>query len=135
MGLVRNLKKRFNNWVDITLAELCSAYIKQLAKQTTRKRNNSLSTECLQNNLTTARRSSTIVTSSQDTSEKIIMELDKTDEAVSQAREWSIDRMDNGNLSYEDQSALFAEFEEWIDLEHENHLEVLALEPIEKIED
>jgi len=43
--------------------------------------------------------------------------------------------MDNGNLSYEDQSALFAEFEEWIDLEHENHLEVLALEPIEKIED
>jgi len=63
------------------------------------------------------------------------MELDKTDEAVSQAREWSIDRMDNGNLSYEDQSALFAEFEEWIDLEHENHLEVLALEPIEKIED
>ncbi len=135
MGLVRNLKKKFNNWVDITLAELCSAYIKQLAKQTTRKRNNSLSTECLQNNLTTARRSSTIVTSSQDTSEKIIMELDKTDEAVSQAREWSIDRMDNGNLSYEDQSALFAEFEEWIDLEHENHLEVLALEPIEKIED
>ena len=135
MGLVQNLKKKFNNWVDITLAELCSAYIKQLAKQTTRKRNNSLSTECLQNNLTTARRSSTIVTSSQDTSEKIIMELDKTDEAVSQAREWSIDRMDNGNLSYEDQSALFAEFEEWIDLEHENHLEVLALEPIEKIED
>ena len=135
MGLVRNLKKRFNNWVDITLAELCSAYIKQLAKQTSKRRDNSFLKEYSLNHLATEHRSTTIVTSSQDTSEKIIMELDKTDEAVSYARKWSIDRMDNGNLSYEDQSALFAEFEEWIDLEHENHLEVLALEPIEKIED
>ena len=133
MGLVQNLKKKFSKWVDVTLAELCSAYIKQLAKQTTKKQSNSLSTECLQNNLTMEHQSTTIVTSSQDTSEKIIMELDKTDEAVSHARQWSIDRLDDGNLSYEDQSALFAEFEEWIDLEHESHLEVLALEPIEEI--
>ena len=130
MGLVRNLKKRLNNWVDITLAELCSAYIKQLAKQTTKKRNNSLSTECLQNNLTTEHRSTTIVTSSQDTSEKIIMELDKTDEVVAHVREWSIDRIDNTNHEYS--QALYEEFEEWIDLDDEDsHLDILTLEPLE----
>ena len=95
MGLVQNLKKKFNKWVDITLAELCSAYIKQLSKQTTKKRNNSLSTESLRNNLTTEHRSTTIVTSSQDTSEKTIMEWDKTDEAVVYAREWSLDMIDS----------------------------------------
>ena len=133
MGLLRNLKKRFDNWVDITLAELSSAYIKQLAKQTSRKRDNSLPMEFLQNNLTMEHQSTIIAISSQDTSEKITIEL--TEDIVAAARAWAIDRLDNGNLSYEDQSALFAEFEEWIDLEHENHLEVLALEPIENIED
>ena len=135
MGLVQNLKKKFNNWVDITLAELCSAYIKQLAKQTTKKRNNSLSTECLQNNLTTEHRSTTIVTSSQDTSEKIIMDWDKTDEAVVYAREWSMD-MINSDIPMENVKAIYEEFQEWIDVDEDaESLEVLALEPIEPIDD
>jgi len=135
MGLVQNLKKKFNKWVDITLAELCSAYIKQLAKQTTKKRNNSLSTECLQNNLTTEHRSTTIVTSSQDTSEKTTMEWDKTDEAVVYAREWSMDMIDS-DIPMENAKAIYKEFEEWIDVDEKaKSLEVLALEPIEPIDD
>jgi hypothetical protein len=135
MGLVQNLKKKFNKWVDITLAELCSAYIKQLAKQTTKKQSNSLSTECLQNNLTMEHQSTTIVTSSQDTSEKIIMDLDKTDEAVVYAREWSMD-MINSDIPMENVKAIYEEFQEWIDVDEDaESLEVLALEPIEPIDD
>ena len=93
MGLVRNLKKRLNDWADRVLAELSSAYITQLAKQTSRKQGNSLSTECLQNNLTTGHRSTTIVTSSPGTLEKTIMKVDSTDDIVAYIREWSIDKV------------------------------------------
>ena len=130
MDRLKNLKKKFNNWVDITLAEVCSAYIKQLAKQTSKKRDNSFLKEYSLNHLATEHRSTTIVTSSQDTSEKIIMELDKTDEVVAHVREWSIDRIDNTN--HENAEALYEEFEEWIDLDDEDsHLDILTLEPLE----
>ena len=128
MGLLRNLKKKFNNWVDITLAELSSAYIKQLAKQTTKKRDNSLSTESSQNHLTTERQSTTIVTSSLDTSEKIIMKLDTTDEVVAHIREWSIDKIDEAEL-VGDKIALYAEFEDWIELDDVEEIEIVSLEP------
>ena len=125
MGLVQNLKKKFSKWVDVTLAELCSAYIKQLAKQTTKKRNNSLSTECLQNNLTTEHRSTTIVTSSQDTSEKTITILDKTDEIVDEIREWSINKIATIE-PVGSKMALYEEFEEWIELDDEESIEILS---------
>ena len=128
MGLVRNLKKKFNNWVDITLAELCSAYIKQLAKQTTKKRDNSLLTTSSPKHLTTERQSTTIVTSSQDTSEKTIMKLDTTDEVVAHVREWSIDQIENAEL-VGDKIALYAEFEDWIELDDIEELEIMSLEP------
>ena len=128
MGLVRNLKKRFSNWVDITLAELCSAYIKQLAKQTTKRRDNSLSTESSLNPLTTERQSTTIVTSSLDTSEKTIMNLDTTDEVVAHVREWSIDKIEKAEL-VGDKIALYAEFEDWIELDEAEELEIISLEP------
>ena len=128
MGLVRNLKKKFNNWVDITLAELCSAYITQLAKQTTKKRDNSLPTTSSPKHLTTERQSTTIVTSSLDTSEKIIMKLDTTDEVVSHVREWSIDKLESAE-SIGDKDAIYKEFEEWIEIEDEEDVEVISLEP------
>ena len=131
MGLVQNLKKKFNNWVDITLAELCSAYIKQLAKQTTKKRDNSLLTTSSPKHLTTERQSTTIVTSSQDTSEKIIMKLDTTDEVVAHVREWSIDKIEDAELTG-DKIALYAEFEEWIELDDIEELEIMSLEPDDK---
>ena len=125
MGLVQNLKKKFNNWVDRTLAELSSAYIKQLAKQTSRKHDNCSSMESSPNNLTMEHRSTTIVTSSQDTLEKIIMKLDKTDDIVDQVRDWSVDKIEEAEL-VGDKIALYAEFEEWIELDDETAIEILS---------
>ena len=125
MDRLKNLKKKFNNWVDVTLAELCSAYIKQLAKQTSKKRNNFSSKEYLLNHLATEHRSTTIVTSSPATSEKTIMRLDKTDEIVDHVRDWSVDRMENVE-TVGDKIALYAEFEEWIELDDEDSIEILA---------
>jgi len=134
MGLVQNLKKKFNKWVDITLAELCSAYIKQLAKQTSRKRDNSLLTESSPSLLTTERQSTTIVTSSPDTSEKIIMKLDTTDEIVAHAREWAIDKVESAEL-VGDKIALYAEFEDWIELDDVENLEIISIEKEPENED
>ena len=130
MGLVRNLRKRLSEWVDITLAELCSAYIIQLAKQTSRKRDNCSSMESLPNSMTTVHQDTIIATSSQDTSEKIIMDQTTTEDAVAHARAWSIDRLDNHDLSYEDQQALLSEFMEWIDPKDE--VEIMSMEPLEE---
>ena len=125
MDRLKNLKKKFNNWVDVTLAELCSAYIKQLAKQTSKNRGNFSSKEYLLNHLATEHRSTTIVTSSPATSEKIIMKLDKTDEIVDHVRDWSVDRMEKTEL-VGDKIALYAEFEEWIELDDEDSIEILS---------
>ena len=134
MGLVQNLKKKFNNWVDITLAELCSAYIKQLAKQTSRRQGNSLSTECLQNNLTMGHQSTTIATSSQDISEKTTMELNTTEDIVAYLREWSMDKLEEVE-SIGAKDAIYKEFEEWIEVEDKDDIEIMALEPLEEYYD
>jgi len=132
MGLVQNLKKKFNDWVDRTLAELSSAYIKQLAKQTTKKRNNSLPTESLQNNLTTGHQSITIVTSYPDTSEKIIMEPTTTEDIVLNVKNWAEERLEQAE-SIGAKDAIYREFEEWIDVDDDAiDLEIMSLEPLEE---
>ena len=128
MGLVRNLKRRLNDWADRVLAELSSAYITQLAKQTSRKRDHSLSTESSLNPLTTEHQSTTIVTSSPGTLEKTIMKVDSTDDIVAHIREWSIDKVESAE-SIGNKDAIYKEFEEWIELEDENELEIISLEP------
>ena len=130
MGLVRNLKKRFNDWEDRVLAELSSAYITQLAKQTTKKRDNSLRTTSSLNPLTTEHQSTTIVTSSPGTLEKTIMKVDSTDDIVAYIREWSIDKVESAE-SIGNKDAIYKEFEEWIELEDESELEIISLEPDE----
>ena len=133
MGLLKNLKKRFNNWVDVTLAELSSAYIKQLAKQTSRKRDNWSSMESSPNNLTMAPQSITIVTSSQDTSERITMEPKTTDDIVKHAREWAIDKIASAE-SIGAKAAIYEEFEDWIEIEEgDEELEIISLEPYEEL--
>ena len=127
MGLLRNLKKRFNNWVDRTLAELCSAYIKQLAKQTSKKRDNSSSMESLPNNLTMVHQDTIIAISSQDISEKITMDQVMTEDIVAHIRDWSIDKIEDATL-VGDKIALYAEFEEWIEIEDEGDLEIVSME-------
>ena len=127
MGLVQNLKKKFNNWVDRTLAELCSAYIKQLAKQTSKKPNNSLPMECLQNNLRMEHQPTTIATSSLDTLEKITSE---EIEPVAQIRNWAMERLEAAE-TVGAKDAIYKEFEDWIELEDKEEIEYICLEDID----
>ena len=126
MGLVQNLKKRLNNLADKILAELSYHYMIQKAKQTTKRPDNSSVTMSLRKDLTMEPPSTTIVTSSQGTSEKIIMKLDTTDEIVAHVRNWSIERMDKVNHEYA--QALYEEFEGWIDLDNVEDVEIMSIE-------
>ena len=132
MGLVQNLKKTLNGWVDKILVELSSAYIKQLAKQTLKKQDNSSSTESLPNPLTQEDLPTTIVTSSAGTSEKTIMM--ETEEIVADVRQWAIDKVQEYNGKgidrIYDQMAIMAEFDEWFDPKED--LEVVSLDEISK---
>ena len=125
MGLVQNLKKKFNNWVNKILAELSYHYIIQKAKQTSRKRDNSSLKEFLPSHLATEHRSITTVTSSLDTSEKTITILDKTDEMVDNIREWSINKIAKIE-PVGSKFAIYEEFEEWIELDDEESIEILS---------
>ena len=130
MGLVQNLKRTLTNWVDKTLVELSCLYIKQAAKQTSKKQDNSLYTESLPNHLTQEDLPTTIVTSSAGTSEKTIMM--ETEEIVSEVREWAIDKVQSYNGQgverIYDQFAIMAEFDEWFD--PEENLEIVTLDEI-----
>ena len=134
MGLVQNLKKTLNGWVDKILVELSCHYIKHLAKQTSKKRDNSSSTESLQNHLTQEDQHTTIATSSADTSEKTTMM--ETEEIVSNVRQWAIDKVQEYNGKgierIYDQMAIMAEFDEWFDPKED--LEVVSLEEISEDE-
>jgi hypothetical protein len=130
MGLVRNLKKTLNDWVDKILVELSCHYIKHLAKQTLRKQNNSSSMESSPNPLTQEDLHTTIATSSAGTSEKTIMM--ETGELVSTVRQWAIDKVQEYNGQgverIYDQMAIMAEFDEWFDPKED--LEVVSLDEI-----
>ena len=132
MGLVQNLKKTLNDWVDKILVELSCHYIKHLAKQTSRKQNNSSSMESSPNPLTQEDLPTTIVTSSADTSEKITMM--ETEELVADIRQWAIDKVQEYNGKgverIYDQMAIMDEFDEWFDPEED--LEVVSLDEISR---
>ena len=134
MGLVQNLKKTLNCWVDKILVELSSAYIKQLAKQTLRKQDNSLSTESSPNPLTQEDQHTTIATSSADTSEKITMM--ETEQVVVHIRQWAIDKVEEytgkGVERIYDMMAIMDEFDEWFD--PKDDLEVISLDEISEEE-
>ena len=132
MGLVQNLKRTLTNWADKILVELSCLYIKQVAKQTSKKQDNSLSTESLPNHLTQEDLPTTIVTSSAGTSEKTIMM--ETEEIVADVRQWAIDKVqeynEKGVERIYDKFAIMAEFDEWFDPEED--LEVISLDEISK---
>ena len=125
MGLVLSLKKKFNNWVEKLLVELSYHYIIQKAKQTSKRPDNSLLREYSPSHLTTEHRSTTIVTSSPATSEKIIMKLDKMDEIVNHVRDWSVEKIEDAEL-VGDKMAIYAEFEEWIELDDEDSIDIMS---------
>ena len=53
------------------------------------------------------------------------MRLDKTDEIVDNVRDWAVDKMESAEL-VGDKLALYAEFEEWIELEGEDSIEIIS---------
>ena len=130
MGLVQNLKRTLNDWVDKILVELSCHYIKHLAKQTLKKQDNSLSTESLPNPLTQEDLHTTIATSSAGTSEKTTMM--ETEEIVLRIREWAINKVQEYNSEgidrIYDQMAIMDEFDEWFDPKLD--IEVVTLDEI-----
>ena len=134
MGLVQNLKKTLNEWGDRILVALSSAYIKQLAKQTLKKQDNSSSTESLPNPLTQEDQRSIIAKSSADTSEKTTMM--ETEQVVVHIRQWAIDKVEEyhgkGIERIYDQMAIMDEFDEWFD--PKDDLEVISLDEISEEE-
>ena len=116
MGIVQNLKKILTESGKIILQGLLSHYIKQVAKQTSKRRDNSLSTEFSPNLLTTERPGITIATSSADTSEKTTMNT-TTEDIVAHVRDWSLERAADKSVSRDDARAIIEEFCEWIDPE------------------
>jgi hypothetical protein len=70
---------------------------------------------------------STIATSSEDFTEKIIMNA-TTEDIVAHVRTWSLDRAADMNIDKEDARAILAEFYEWIEPEGDE-LEIVSLEP------
>ena len=56
------------------------------------------------------------------------MELKTTDDIVAHIRDWSIDKVESAK-SIGNKDAIYKEFEEWIEIEDENELEIISLEP------
>ena len=127
MGLVQNLKKTLTNWAERILVELSYHYIKQVAKQTSKRRDNSSSMESSPNPLTTESQGITIATSSADTSEKTTMNT-TTEEIVGHLREWSPERAADKSVSRDDARSILEEFYEWIDPE-DDEIEIYSFEP------
>ena len=127
MGLVRNLKKTLTNLAEKILVELSYHYIKQRAKQTLKRPDNSSTTMSSQKPLTAKPPHTTIATSSTGTSEKTTMVM-TTEDIVGHVREWSLDRAANMDVDKDDARAILAEFYEWIEPE-DDELEIVSLDP------
>ena len=55
------------------------------------------------------------------------MKLDETDKIIAHTREWAIDKIEDADLCG-DKIALYAEFEEWIELDDVENLEIISIE-------
>tara|TARA_Y200000002_G_scaffold221844_1_gene183245 strand:+ start:1192 stop:1389 length:198 start_codon:yes stop_codon:yes gene_type:complete len=53
------------------------------------------------------------------------MKLDKIDEIVDYVRDWSVDKIAEAEL-VGDKMALYAEFEEWIELDDEDSIDIMS---------
>tara|TARA_R100001440_G_scaffold43317_1_gene63065 strand:+ start:285 stop:683 length:399 start_codon:yes stop_codon:yes gene_type:complete len=125
MGLFQNLKKKFNNWVDKTLAELSSAYIIQLAKQTTKRQDNSLETTSSLKPWVMEHQHTTTATSSPDISKRTTLE--ETEEVVAHVTQWARKKLEDA-VTIGEKDALYREFEEWIELHDEDECDIISVE-------
>ena len=62
------------------------------------------------------------------------MKLDTTDQIVAHNREWAIDKVESAKL-VGDKIALYAEFEDWIELDDVENLEIISIEKEPENED
>tara|TARA_B100000900_G_scaffold341711_1_gene304843 strand:- start:630 stop:824 length:195 start_codon:yes stop_codon:yes gene_type:complete len=62
------------------------------------------------------------------------MKLDTTDQIVAHNREWAIDKVESAEL-VGDKIALYAEFEDWIELDDVENLEIISIEKEPENED
>ena len=62
------------------------------------------------------------------------MKLDETDKIIAHTRDWAIDKVESAEL-VGDKIALYAEFEEWIELDDVENLEIISIEKEPENED
>ena len=62
------------------------------------------------------------------------MKLDTTDEIVAHNREWAIDKVESAEL-VGDKIALYAEFEDWIEIDDVDNIEIISIEKEPENED
>ena len=62
------------------------------------------------------------------------MKLDTTDEIVAHNREWAIDKVESAEL-VGDKIAIYAEFEDWIELDDGDNIEIISIEKEPENED
>ena len=55
------------------------------------------------------------------------MKLDDTDKIVAHNREWAIDKLESAKL-VGDKIAIYAEFEDWIEIDDVDHIEIISIE-------
>ena len=53
------------------------------------------------------------------------MKLDKTDDIIDNVRDWAVDKIEAAE-PVGDKIALYAEFEEWIELDDEDSIEIIS---------
>ena len=62
------------------------------------------------------------------------MKLDDTDKIVAHNREWAIDKLESAKL-VGDKIAIYAEFEDWIELDDVENIEIISIEKEPENED
>ena len=55
------------------------------------------------------------------------MKLDETDKIIAHNREWAIDKVESAEL-VGDKIAIYAEFEDWIELDDVENIEIISIE-------
>ena len=62
------------------------------------------------------------------------MKLDTTDEIVAHNREWAINKVESAEL-VGDKIAIYAEFEDWIEIDDVDNIEIISIEKEPENED
>ena len=62
------------------------------------------------------------------------MKLDETDKIIAHNREWAIDKVESAEL-VGDKIAIYAEFEDWIELDDVDNIEIISIEKEPENED